>query len=221
MSEHLVLLSALVFGLAHAVDLDHLAAVTAFASKDPSPSRAMKFGMWWGVGHSLSIFLAGSVILTLKLTITPALSGAAELTAAVALMVLGVWLAKDLISSRVHFHKHPHRGRLHAHFHSHKIAGGHSHRHAPTIVGMLQGLAGTAAVLALIPLTLIETMPLALLYLLLFGASTVLAIAVWGLSLGYIFGPISTKSDKIYRALRALVCAVSFGTGFAIVAGAI
>lgn len=221
MSEQLVLLSALVFGLAHALDFDHVAAVTAFVSKNPSPSRAMKFGMWWGVGHSLSIFLAGSVILMLKLTITPAFSGALELMAAAALMLLGVWLAKDLISGRAHFHKHSHRGHLHTHFHFHKVTHGHSHRHAPTIIGMLQGLAGTAAVLALIPLALIETMPLAFLYLLLFGVSTVLAMAAWGLSLGYIFGPISKKSDKIYRAVRASVCVMSFGTGFAIAAGAI
>lgn len=220
MPEEFIVLLAPIFGLFHALDSDHILAVSAFASRGASPRKAMNFGVRWGVGHSITLFLMGFIILMLKFTITPEFSGLMELIGGGILIAIGVWLARDLISGRIHSHEHSHYGQSHSHFHLHENNSNHSHRHAPTVVGLLQGLAGTAGVFALIPLTLIRSIPLALLYLLIFGVSIILVMATWGFLLGYFFNRIS-KNSKIHYTLMTLVCITSFGIGFVMVSGII
>jgi sulfite exporter TauE/SafE len=219
LESSVLLLTAFMLGLAHAFDADHLVAVTTFVSKHPTSKKGFGFGARWGIGHSLSVFLAGAFVLTLKLVIPPSFGNLMELAAAATLIILGIWVAKDLAANKVHIHRHLHGGRSHLHLHSHKVTKGHEHDHAPMFVGVIHGLAGTAVVLALGPLAFVASVPFGLLYLLIFSIGTILAMMAWGFSLGHCFGSISKRSENVYHALKGFVCVLSIIIGIFILIG--
>lgn len=142
----------LLLGVRHATDADHVVAVTTIVSRQRSLARASLVGAAWGAGHTLTILLVGGAILLLKLTIPPRLGLAMEF--AVALMLVGLGL-------HALFGRAPH---------THETAGVR-----PFLVGMVHGLAGSAAV-ALLVVATVEDVWWGLGYLLVFGLGTVVGM---------------------------------------------
>lgn len=154
-------------GLRHATDADHVVAVTTIVSREGSPRSALWVGALWGIGHTVTILLVGGAIVVFGLVIPPRLGLSMELSVAVMLVVLGAMNmsgAMRRIDEAAHGHPHG-RGE-----------GEHGHRAGqrwrPVVVGVVHGLAGSAAV-ALLVLATIREPAWALLYLLVFGAGTV------------------------------------------------
>src|SRR5262245_56591124 len=146
-------------GLRHALDPDHLVAVSTIVSRNNSITRSSLAGAFWGVGHTASLLVCGSIVLWLRLTIPQVFVTAADTAVAVMLVVLGVnALWRAIKTSKLHFHFHAHDGRSHIHFHthSHEPAAVHDHRHIfdlglrSFLVGMVHGLAGTGALMILV-----------------------------------------------------------------------
>lgn len=150
----LALLSTLflgaLLGMRHATDADHVVAVTAIVTRRGGPGDAMRIGVLWGVGHTVTILAVGGAIILLDLIIPPRLGLAMEFAVALMLIGLGAW---NLLSAR---------------------SGPPSSLAPvrPVVVGVVHGLAGSAAV-ALLVLATIPDPRWALGYLLLFGAGTV------------------------------------------------
>lgn len=183
------LLSAIASGFAlgciHAFDVDHLAAVTAFASKHPGVRKASMFGVVWGLGHTVTLLLFGTLSLALKLVIPPAVVTAAEFLVGGLLVVIGIWVLRDVLRrKKIHIHRHTHDGYEHVHFHSHEEIAGHRHKHSMFFVGAAHGFAGTAAVLVLVPIAVTQSLIFAVVYLLLFGVGTIVAMALIATLLG-------------------------------------
>ena len=162
-----ILVVGLLLGMKHATEADHLAAVATLATRQGSLGQTLRQGVAWGVGHTLTLMLFGGVVLLLGQAISPDLEQALETAVGVMLVLLGADVLRRLIRDRIHFHVHRHRGdTVHVHAHSHRGEGRHedsAHRHAhpkrwpirALAVGMMHGLAGSAA---LVVLTL-ETIP--------------------------------------------------------------
>jgi high-affinity nickel-transport protein len=129
-----VALLGLVLGMRHATDADHVIAVTTIVSSERRITAAARIGIAWGLGHSLTMFLVGGLIILFKLTIPPRLGMAMEFAVAIVLILLGLsTLARS--SSRVarllgirsardndliaHSHVHEHDGHAHIHPHAH------------------------------------------------------------------------------------------------------
>ena len=178
------ILTALFFGfllgVKHALDADHIVAVTTIVSRSNSLLRSALVGLSWGIGHTLTLFVAGFVVLVLKLTIPDRLSLSMEFVVGVLLVVLGVPIIKQLVASRSHFHLHQHGDKRHLHSHSHRDTPEHGHRHIrkPLLIGMVHGLAGSGALTVLVISTM-SSVAQGLIFLLVFGVGSMLGMLLF------------------------------------------
>lgn len=200
-------------GCLHAFDVDHIAAVTAFASKHPRARQAAWFGIYWGLGHTATLLVLGGFSVALKFAIPPAVSSAAEVLVGFLLIAIGAWVLRDFfLGKKVHVHRHAHDGIEHVHFHSHSNGGDHRHRHSMFFVGAAHGFAGTAAVMVLIPMTITQSVGFALIYLALFGIGTMSAMGLFA----YLLGNMTQRagSEKILVGIQAVAGSLSMIIGF-------
>jgi hypothetical protein len=154
-----VLVFGFVLGLKHAVEADHLAAVSTIVSERKSLLGSSLVGGLWGLGHTVSLLLAGVAVIVFHVEIGERAALALEFVVGLMLVVLGANALRRLArGGRVHLHVHRHGGRAHAHPHVHDAApekDPHSHHGLKfgaraVVVGMIHGLAGSAALLLLV-----------------------------------------------------------------------
>jgi nickel/cobalt exporter len=210
--ELLPLATALVLGSLHALEPDHLSAVTTFAVRRPHAGMAARFGLRWAMGHGGAIVALGTLLLLLRWQV-PQLAGAwAERLVGVTLLGLGIWTIRG--STRLHAHPHAHGdGQLHTHVHGHHFADSHDHDHAITAIGALHGLAGTAPAVALLPLARAEWSWLAPISLVLFAVGTAAAMALYAMLAGWMARHAALRSTRLARALAASTGAVTATIG--------
>ncbi|MGQ0540777.1 MAG: HoxN/HupN/NixA family nickel/cobalt transporter [Blastocatellia bacterium] len=171
-----VLLIGFVLGLQHAIESDHLAAVSAIVSEKKSLFSASIVGGFWGLGHSISLFIVGALVIFLKLQISETTEARLEAIVGGMLILLGINALRKLFTAKeVHAHAHEHGTREHVHIHSHdKEDETTHHRFSPRsiLIGMVHGLAGSAALMLLVVPT-ISSPIVALSYILIFGVGSI------------------------------------------------
>lgn len=214
-----VLTLAFGLGMLHALDADHIMAVSGLASTRPGRRSALAFCARWAVGHGLTLLSIGGAVLLLGMAIPERLSAAAENLVGVVLVVIGAWVLWDLWRRRVHVHYHAHEGHVpHAHWHEHTHRA-HTHGHGAVLVGVMHGTAGSAPLLALLPLGQHGTPWLGLAYLLIFGIGVLTTMLLFGGLLGALFERLSRSGDRVFRLTRALVAVSSMGFGAVLLHG--
>jgi len=223
-----VLLLGLLFGVKHATETDHLAAVSVIVSERRGWRAAARAGAFWGLGHTLSIVAAGLLVLALHVVIPERVARLLELVVALMIIALGGAALARALRSRtdLHVHEHTHDGVRHRHLHFHEPAGAHAanpheavpHTHRlgsgglkPFLVGIVHGLAGSAA-LTLLVLAQITSVPLGLLYLALFGVGSIGGMAAMSLALSLPFSAAAAQPG-LYRGLRIATGILSLGFG--------
>lgn len=178
MSHWLALLALGFFlGVRHATDADHVVAVTAIVSRERSARAAIAIGALWGLGHSATILLVGGAIVVFGLVIPPRVGLSMEMSVAAMLVVLGVVNVTGALQNI--------RGHARRDAHDHDDADapaaalqhGLAHFVRPVAVGVVHGLAGSAAV-ALLVLATIRDAAWAIVYLAVFGLGTVLGMVL-------------------------------------------
>lgn len=222
----------LVLGVQHATDPDHVVAVATIVSRTRRFGAGALIGALWGVGHTATVAVIGSVVIGFKLAITPTVGLSLEL--AVALMLMGLGAVRLLSALResgdvapAHLgepHPHTHRPVFHSHAHVH---GATVHRHphvhpSPALlralqvvgaaqalrsvgVGVVHGLAGSATV-ALLALSTVGSVAGAVAYLVLFGVGTI--VGMTGIT-AVLALPFVAAPSRLARGRRAL----AMGTG--------
>ncbi len=133
-------------GMRHALEPDHLAAVTALASEGHTAKRTLRFAALWGAGHASMLFLVGGLLYWNRAEMPASLGAALELCVAVMLMVLGV----RAIVRAARIGSAQHTGALPHAAHSHVHVAGRPFALLPFGVGLLHGLAGSGALAALV-----------------------------------------------------------------------
>jgi high-affinity nickel-transport protein len=226
-------LLGIVLGLQHATDADHLVAVATIVSRERRFAEGAVVGALWGVGHSLTLGIAGLAIVLLDVRIPETMAGGLELVVAVMLIALGAWRLSDVargvdtVAGTHLLSDHDHGGReiVHSHAHTH---GGHEHEH-PHVhpssrlvaaltarrgvglralsVGAVHGMAGSAAI-SLLVLATTGSPAAAALYLVLFGAGTIVGMTVLTAAMAY---PVSLAL-RFERARRGLAVAAGVGS---------
>jgi ABC-type nickel/cobalt efflux system permease component RcnA len=152
----IVIAVAILLGLRHATDPDHLAAVTTLVASGKERTRhlAARLGFAWGLGHATSLFAFGLPIVLFKSYLPEAVQRGAETAVGVVIVALAVWLLVRWRRGLFHLHVHGHDGNLHAHGHVHDGRGEHAHG-APTSprsplqafsIGLVHGMGGSAGV---------------------------------------------------------------------------
>ncbi|HYF92855.1 MAG TPA: sulfite exporter TauE/SafE family protein [Symbiobacteriaceae bacterium] len=176
------LATAVLLGMRHALDPDHLVAVSTLVSEERSLWPAARLGAIWGAGHLLPIAAVGLPVLLLRLELPHAMESVVDLGVGLLLVVLGIRTLMRLRQERIHAHVHDHGGRGHAHFHGHAGDRTHGHIHEVTRrnwlsfgVGALHGLAGSGPA-ALLALAAAPSVGGGVIYLLAFGAGTALGM---------------------------------------------
>ena len=176
-----ILAFGFILGLKHSVEADHLAAVSTMATERRSLLSSSLIGALWGLGHTISLIVAGIVVIVLRFQISERTSQALEFCVGLMLVVLGInALRKPARGGQFHIHLHEHSGYVHAHPHLHQ-AGHEEQRHThhelslgarPLLVGIVHGLAGSAALMLLV-LTQISAPLVGLGYILVFGVGSI------------------------------------------------
>lgn len=176
------LLTAVFFGfllgIKHALDADHIVAVTTIVSRGRGLFRSALVGLSWGIGHTLTLFIVGFGVLVLKLTVPDRLALSMEFIVGMMLVVLGVSVIRRLVRSHVHWHRHG--DKYHLHSHSHEATPEHDHRHMgrSLVIGMVHGLAGSGALTVLV-LSTMSSVVQGLSFLLLFGVGSIMGMLVF------------------------------------------
>ena len=210
-----------ILGLKHTFDPDHIVAVSTIVSQAKGIRRSLLQGLLWGLGHTATLFIAGALILVFKIAIPPKLSLIFELLVGVVLIILGINVLARLFRVRIHLHKHKHDKVIHAHLHSHEKPSSHedpashTHAHKSFMVGMLHGLAGSAA-LMLIVLASVGSISHGLFYIGSFGAGLTIGMLIVSgiISLPFIF---TERFDRFNLILKIITGLVSISLGSLIV----
>lgn len=207
----------LLLGIKHALDADHVVAVSTVVAENRKLWRSSLIGAFWGLGHTLTLLLVGIVILIFKLAIPERLALGFEFAVGVMLVVLGLLVARRVVRDRWHIHIHEHNGQTHLHGHSHKETTEHNHAHLPyksLFVGMVHGLAGSAALMLLV-LAAIKSVWQGILYILVFGVGSIggMILITTAVSLPFLW---ATRLQGAHRAIATLAGLVSVGLGLAI-----
>lgn len=195
MDPWLTLGTAAALGLLHALELDHVVAVSAFVAQRPSARAAASFGAQWGIGHSAAVLAAGGLLLASGLRMPERFTAYGEAGVGLMLVAVGAWAFAS--ARRMHLHppaEHGNHAHLHAHLdhdhpHTHTHAHPHPHTHPHdaghdlgagiTVVGLMHGLAGTSGVVVLVPVTLMHSTAFGLGYLAAFGVGVTLAMSCY------------------------------------------
>ncbi|RLJ20214.1 urease accessory protein [bacterium endosymbiont of Escarpia laminata] len=226
-----VLLLGFLIGLQHAMEADHVAAVASLATQNRTLAQTARQGVVWGLGHALTLFLFAGVVLVFDLIMPESLARTLELTVGVMLILLGVDVLRRLISERVHFHAHSHGELTHFHAHSHQGGGAHDvdlhlHKHSERFplralfVGMMHGMAGSAA-LILLALETVASPLEGLLYILVFGFGSIAGMGLLALVIGLPMRLSSRSLTWAHNGLKGGVGFLTVGLGAAVIVSVI
>jgi cytochrome c biogenesis protein CcdA len=169
-------------GLRHATDADHVVAITAIVAREGKFSRAARIGALWGVGHSLTVLVIGGALILYRVAIPPRLGLGLEFLVALVLIGLGFSNLRAKPVGSEEKSSHAHDGLR------------------PFVVGVVHGLAGSAAVVLLV-LAAIPDPAWAIAYLVVFGLGTVagMTIVTW-----LIAAPAAYAGHRVQRFQRGI-----------------
>ncbi len=176
-------------GMRHATDPDHIVAVTTIVSRERSVPKAAGIGVLWGIGHTITLLLVGGAIIAFKIVLDARLGLSLEFCVAIMLIVLGALNLFDV-----------------------RTSARTTSTSRPFLVGVVHGLAGSAAA-ALLIIPLIDDPRWAALYLLTFGLGTIVGMTVITLSIAAPSLLAAAHMPSLQRSLRVASGAVSLVFG--------
>jgi cytochrome c biogenesis protein CcdA len=206
-------------GMQHALEADHIAAVSSIAARRSHIGDIVKHGLTWGLGHTLTLFAFASAALLLGHAIPGTIARPIETAVGIMLVGLGAHVLWRLWRDRVHFHRHGHGdGTVHIHAHSHAgeatahARDAHSHEHGfrwrTLLVGLMHGMAGSAALLML-AVSQASSPALGLGYVALFGIGSMIGMGVLSTIIAV---PLAVSARWLTWANRSLQGAVGIVT---------
>lgn len=206
-------------GMQHALEADHIAAVSSIAARRTNSGDIIRHGLTWGLGHTITLFVFAGVAIVLGYAIPEHLARPLETAVGIMLVGLGAHVLWRVWHDRVHFHRHRHGDSTeHLHLHSHAMdamphvrsphAHGHGFRWRSLLVGLMHGMAGSGALLVLAA-TQVTQPVYGVLYVLLFGIGSMLGM---GALSGVIAVPLVMSARRLTWANRIIQVAVGVVT---------
>jgi len=210
----------LILGVKHALDADHVIAVSTIVSEYQSLKWASLIGAFWGLGHTATLLAVGLAVILLRLTIPVWVALGLEFLVALMLIFLGVSILwRSFKADKLHLHPHEHNPKSHAHFHVHgNPQEDHAHAHPfssmrkPFIIGMVHGLAGSATLMLLV-LSTIPSAIAGLTYIVIFGLGSVGGMLVLSSVIGLPFILTARRFTLLNRWIRVVAGIASVGFG--------
>lgn len=215
-----VLLVGFMIGLRHALEADHVAAVVSIVSQKQGKSAALRHGAVWGLGHTVTLFVLGTLALLADTLIPQHMAALLECAVGFMLLYLGLDVLWHINRNGLHFHVHQHHGKRHLHAHHHPAGEAkahvteHQHGHHKAfpvrtlMVGMMHGMAGSAALIVL-TLNAAKNFWWGMGYMLLFGIGSIAGMALLSVAISL---PFSLSSKRIERSVGYLQLGIGVGT---------
>ena len=219
-------------GMRHALDADHLAAVAAISTQQNSIRSTIKHGLVWGIGHTTTLFLFGSMVIWMDSMLSEQLAIYLEMAVGLMLIALGIDVLRRVFKERIHFHLHRHFNIAEndlTHFHAHSHNGESSHQHSKhqhtherkfpyrtLFIGFMHGMAGSAA-LILITMETIDSLWAGLLYMLLFGLGSMLGMAIVTAIIAVPLRATANGLTWMHNSLQAGIGLMTCGLGIMII----
>lgn len=212
-------------GLQHALEADHIAAVASMTADKKGVRNIVRHGAIWGLGHALMLGAFGGAVYALELALSERLASSLEFAVGVMMVLLGARLVYVLVRDRIHFHTHRHvPGDVHFHAHSHAgdvknhAQSRHAHAHPAggwrrsLAVGMMHGLAGSAALVALAASTA-PSIHLGVAFMMLFGMGSIAGMALFSAAIAVPLSYTALTLTWATRAFQALAGIFAIGIG--------
>lgn len=220
-----MLLLGLLIGMQHAMEADHVAALATLATRARSVGQTVRLGAVWGMGHALTLLLFGGIVLVMDRAMPERLAQGLEFAVGSMLVLLGLDVMRRVIRERVHFHAHRHPQDI-VHLHAHSHAGDsaphdprrHRHEHPQGVrlrallVGMMHGMAGSAA-LILLTLETVHSVPFGLLYIALFGLGSILGMALLSIAIAIPLRYSESALTLAHNGLKAVIGVTTVALG--------
>lgn len=215
-------------GLMHALDADHVLAISTLNAKAVSSAQVMRFCLHWSLGHGAILLLSGAFLFAIGYNLPVSVQHVAESAVGVLLIVMGLYLLWTMHKDKLVISQHKHGDMQHTHWHKtgdvdaqgHAIKGAEKtlektskSNHAPMLVGVLHGLAGSAPALAIIPALAKGDTLLAMTYVLIFSIGVSLSMMFFGLSWGYLQSKLQKTQQHLFQIVRHLIGGLSIGLG--------
>ena len=207
---------AVLLGLRHATDPDHLAAVTTLiaSGKERTKRAAARLGFTWGLGHATSLFVFGLPIVLFKAYLPEHVQQGAETAVGFVIIALAVWLLVRWRRGVFHLHAHDHSGGRHVHLHDHSKEHRHSVRTRSPLqafgIGLVHGMGGSAGV-GILLLAAIHDRAIAVAALALFAFFTAVSMAL--LSTGFGLTLSSRRARRSFHRIAPVLGALSLAFG--------
>lgn len=212
-------------GLMHALDADHVMAVSALGNQKPGRKRVLSFCANWAVGHSGVLLFSGLLLFGLGLHLPEALQRGAELSVGILLIGLGLWCFWQFRKQPISITEHRHGDIVHRHLHVEGDATDQGHSgveaaetdkingHAPVFVGVIHGLAGSAPALALVPAVAQGQVFNAIAYLIVFSVGVLLSMLVFGFGFGALQERLRQQHIRLFQWHRhgISLCSIVIG----------
>jgi len=208
-----ILALGFVLGIKHAIEPDHVIAVSTIASQSKKLWRSSLAGVFWGIGHTATLFIIGTILIVMKGEIPEKWAMSLEFLVGIMLVYLGV--TTFLSFKNIHLHKHDHNGEVdnHKHIHTHEHSGTHEHHHhhvsylRSMAIGFVHGLAGSGA-MVLLTMSTVKSVWEGVIYILIFGTGTVVGMLFFTTVIGIPF-VFSAKKISLNRTLTQITGVVS------------
>lgn len=214
-----MLMAGFSLGLLHALDADHVMAVTTLSAQKPSFKRTVLFGMQWAVGHGAILMLCGLLLFGLSIQLPDTFVALAESSVGVLLIVIGLMCLRQCYQQKLTLVEHEHDGVKHTHWCLNEVEHTKKNEHAPVFVGMLHGLAGSAPALAVVPMMVqpdtegFSQLGLAMAYLGLFSVGVLLSMTLYGTGLGALQNKLKQTNIRVFQLSRYVIALASIGLG--------
>lgn len=209
-----ILTLGFILGIKHAIEPDHVIAVSTIASRSKKLYRSALSGVFWGIGHTATLFIVGIFVILMKGEIPEVWAMSLEFLVGIMLVYLGI--TSILSFKNIHIHHHEHDGEEHKHIHAHKKSySKHHHQHVhkdmtylkSLFIGSVHGLAGSAAMI-LLTMSTVDSVWEATIYILIFGIGTIIGMLFFTTILGIPF-VFSTKKINMNKTLIQITGGIS------------
>lgn len=216
MEYYTLLFFGCLVGMQHALEADHLAAVTAMSAGRSTRRALVLRGSFWGIGHTVTLVSICGVLLIFGGSVTPHVEAGLEIAVAVMVLLLGVNVLRRLWRQRPHFHVHQHESgvrHIHAHTHNDNVMSHsqstHQHEHhdlglgRALVVGLVHGAAGSAGLLVLAAAA--NSLLNAIAYVLAFAVGTIAGMAALSFVASYPLGLLEQFAGWFNTAATAVI----------------
>jgi hypothetical protein len=215
-------------GMRHAFEADHAAALATLATKSQSISHTIKQGVVWGFGHTLTLLLFSSLVFLLGSVVPEHFVQGLEFLVGCMLVGLGIDVLRKFIKERIHFHVHQHSDQApHFHAHSHKgesvhTSSTHDHAHPQgfpyraLFVGLMHGMAGSAALILLTLQTTLSPVT-GLIYIVVFGLGSIAGMATLSLVIALPLQYTTPSLTWLHNGLQGCIGIITVTLGVTII----